>query len=259
MRWPIGSASDPASPCPVTSISTYQGCASRRGLLCPGTSRSRKSMMLWPISSNEVMDSPSLAFMCTSRLEAGRRIVYCDPGRLRLAGLGKQPQHRRRDDTERPLAADEKLLHVVAGVVLAQPAQAVPNAAVGQHHLEPQHEIARIAVAQHLDAAGIGRNVAADLARALRPQAQGEQAPRLRGRRLDLLQHDAGLDRHRVVDKVGVADRPHARRRHYDLAHVFRRQSAVGHARITALRHDRGAALGADLDNGGHLLGGARP
>ncbi len=48
-----------------------------------------------------------------------------------------------------PSRADEELLQVVAGVVLAQAAQPVPDAAVGEHHFEPEHEVARIAIAQH--------------------------------------------------------------------------------------------------------------
>ena len=40
---------------------------------------------------------------------------------------GKQLQHRGGDDAERAFGADEELLQVVAGVVLAQAAQAVPD------------------------------------------------------------------------------------------------------------------------------------
>ena len=67
-------------------------------------------------------------------------------------------------------------LQVVAGVVLLQRAEAVPDAAVGEHDLEAEHELARVAVGQHADAAGVGAEVAADLAGALRRQAEREQA-----------------------------------------------------------------------------------
>ena len=58
---------------------------------------------------------------------------------------------------------------------------------------------------------------------------------------LDLLQHDAGLDRHRVVHEVDLADGLHARERDDDLVHALARLAAVGEARVAALRHDRGA------------------
>ena len=46
-------------------------------------------------------------------------------------------QHGGRDDAERSFGADEQVLEVVAGVVLAQAAQSVPDATVGQHDFQP--------------------------------------------------------------------------------------------------------------------------
>src|SRR5438270_425823 len=80
--------------------------------------------------------------------------------------------------------AEKQLLEIVAGVVLAQSAQAVPNASIGQHDLEAEHLFARGAVAQHIDAAGVGRQIAADLAAALRGKREGKEASRLVGRAL---------------------------------------------------------------------------
>src|SRR5262245_1426274 len=73
-----------------------------------------------------------------------------DGHKRRSGGSGAriEPQHRRGDDAERALGAEEYLLQVVAGVVLAQAAQAVPYAAIGKHHLETEHLLARVAVAQ---------------------------------------------------------------------------------------------------------------
>ena len=51
-----------------------------------------------------------------------------DRGRTGL-GQGKELQHRRGDHPQRPFGPDEKLLQVVAGVVLAQAAQAIPDLA----------------------------------------------------------------------------------------------------------------------------------
>ena len=80
-----------------------------------------------------------------------------------VARLGEHPHPRLGDHAERALGADEQLGQVVAGVVLAEPAQPVPDAAVGQHDLEAEHQLAGHAVAQHRGAAGVGGEVAADL------------------------------------------------------------------------------------------------
>ena len=112
-----------------------------------------------------------------------------DPGEPEKGGLDfarfrEELQGRGGNDPERAFAADKELLQIVAGVVLAQPAQTVPDPPVGQHDLEPQRQLAGIAVAQHRDAAGIGRQIAADLAAALGSEAQREQPVRLGGRLL---------------------------------------------------------------------------
>ena len=50
--------------------------------------------------------------------------LQADEGRRLRARIGKQPERSGGDDAERPFGADEEALHVVAGVVLAQLAQA---------------------------------------------------------------------------------------------------------------------------------------
>ena len=112
------------------------------------------------------------------------------------AGLREQLQRRGGDDAERAFAADEQVAQVVAGVVLAQPAQAVPDLAVGGDDLEAEAQVARRAVAQHLRAAGVGRQIAADRATAFGRQAEREQQAGVGGRLLHRLQDAAGLDGH---------------------------------------------------------------
>jgi len=68
-----------------------------------------------------------------------------------------QAQHDAGDDAQRALAADEQLLQVVARVVLHHLVQAGDDGAVGQHPFEPEHQLARHAVADHAIAAGVGR------------------------------------------------------------------------------------------------------
>src|SRR5215467_5729875 len=77
-----------------------------------------------------------------------------DPGDPEKRGFDfarswEELQGRGSDDPQRAFAADEELLQIVAGVVLTQPAQPVPNPAVGQHDFEPQSQIAGVAVAPY--------------------------------------------------------------------------------------------------------------
>ena len=70
---------------------------------------------------------------------------------------GIELEHGRGDDAERAFGADEQLFQVVAGIVLAQAAQAIEQLPVGQHDLQAQGQVARVAIAQHLHAPRIGR------------------------------------------------------------------------------------------------------
>ena len=92
--------------------------------------------------------------------EQGERVggrAQAHQGGFAPARHREQLQARRRDDPEGPLRSHEEMLHIVAGVVLAELAEARQHAAIGEHHFEPQHEIARVAVMQHGGAPGVGR------------------------------------------------------------------------------------------------------
>jgi len=159
--------------------------------------------------------------------------------------IDPQLEHRAGDHAERAFRTDEQLLQVVAGIVLAQPAQAAKHAAVGEHDFQPEREVARIAIAQHVHPAGIGRQVAADLAAAFRAQRQREQPARRGGGLLHRGQHATGLDGDRVVQRVEREHAVHARERQHDRAAVHRRGRAAAHAGVAALSDHRGAGLGA--------------
>ena len=79
--------------------------------------------------------------------QGGARIGYRDQGSLNFRGLGKQFQHGRGDHAKGTLGPDEKLFQIIARIVLAQAAQAVPDSPVGQHYFQAQHQITRIAIA----------------------------------------------------------------------------------------------------------------
>ena len=163
------------------------------------------------MSSKPVTRSPQAARSLPEEGHGGWRVGDGDERRGDRARRRVELEHRRGDDAQRALRADEEVLQVVARVVLAQPAQPVPHAPVGQHHLQPQHLLAHVAVAQHLRAAGVGGDVAAHLAAAFRGERQGEEAAVFRRHALQLGEDAAGLDGDRVVVEVDGAHAVHAR------------------------------------------------
>jgi hypothetical protein len=92
-------------------------------------------------------------------------------------GIGRRARHELQhgggDHPKRALRADQKVAQIVARVVLVQLGHQVHHPAVGQHRLEPEHQRAGIAVAQHVGAARVGRHHAANRRRPL--GAEGER------------------------------------------------------------------------------------
>src|SRR6185312_10104896 len=95
------------------------------------------------------------------------RRVHRAKRRLVARRLRKELERRRGDDPERPFGADQEILEIVAGVVLLEGIEPVVEPAVGQYSLDPEAELSRIAIGQHLHAAGVGAEDAADARRAL--------------------------------------------------------------------------------------------
>ena len=176
-------------------ISRYQGVSALSGIL---NARDVAQHHLGRLAAHHLAQ---LDIVLGGRMRLGQdldrrlRIAHGEPGGGDVLGRRPQLQHRLGDDAERAFGAHEQVLEVVAGIVLLERAQAVPDVAVGQHDLEAHHEVARVAVAQHLHAAGIGREIAADLAGALRAEAEREEAVMRRRRFLQGLQDAAGLRR----------------------------------------------------------------
>jgi hypothetical protein len=147
------------------------------------------------------------------------------------------------------------MLEVIAGVVLAQVLQTVPDLAVRQHRLQSQHQVARGPIAQHLGAAGVGRDHPAHRGRAFRGETQRKAPAHLGGRGMHLRKRHAGLGGQGVVIGVDLADRPHPLGGEQDLA---LRDLAAHKAGVAALDGDRLARLETDADHGGDLVGGLR-
>ena len=190
------------------------------------------------------------------QIERGLRRRHADERGLDRARARHQPQHRRGDDAERALGADEQVLQVVAGVVLLELVEVVEHAPVGEHDLEAEHMRARDAVGERRRAAGIGGEIAADGAGAFRRQ-QLRIEPVDRGRRLArAAERHAGLAGDGVGDRVDLADAVEPRERQHDLAMV--RDLPADEAGIAALRHDRRARLVGELEDRGDLGDRAR-
>ncbi len=170
---------------------------------------------------------------------------------------GEQLEGGGGDDAQRTFGADQQLLEVVAGVVLAQAGQTVQHAAVGQHRLQAQGQLAHRPVAQHRHAAGIGGQVAADLAAAFRGQRQRKQPAHAGGGVLHLRQRAAGFGGQRVVVGVHRAQRLHAVQLDNQRAAAVVRGGGAAVRGITALRHDWRASGHAGAHQRGHFGGAA--
>ena len=94
---------------------------------------------------------------------------------LDRARTRKEFEHRRRDDAERALGADEQVAQVVAGVVLLELVEDVHHPAVGEHDFEPEHQVTGDPVGKGASAARIGGQDAADGAAAFGAERQREE------------------------------------------------------------------------------------
>ncbi len=129
-------AASPSGRDQASSTSTYQGAAVSSGLRTP--CRCVAAASTQPRGHQlEAGDQLGEAVLAVGQQRDGRlgRRHGREQGHP-LPWPGEQPQGRGGDDPEAALRPQEGLLQVVAGIVLAQRAQAVPDPAVAQHHLE---------------------------------------------------------------------------------------------------------------------------
>ena len=239
------SSRPPSVAAPASSARTYHSTRLGQRVARAGEVRQHQLERL-PVGDLERRE------VCASELlghpeqrHGGRDGRHRDPGGRVPWGGGEEPQHGPGDHAERALGPDEELGEVVAGVVLAQAAQPVPDPAVGQHHLEPEHELAGHPVAQHGGAAGVGGEVPPDGAAALGAERHGEEPTHLRRGRLRVGQHDTGVDRDGPGDRVDLADGPHPTQRQHHLRARRVRHAAAHQAGVAPLRHEGGAGIAA--------------
>ncbi len=206
--------------------------------------------------------------------DQGGRVVALQPAEQGERGLGRgqggeggDPLGGRRleakdgggDDAERALGADEELAQAIAGIVLAQGSEPVPDAAVRQHDLEPEHALARVAVAERVVAAGVGGKHAADLGGPFRADRERQQAGDGSRRVLGGLERDPGLKREGEVERVDRADARESREAEDELGAVRGWHGATDHRCVAALRHDGDMRAGAEANACGDFRGAGRP
>ena len=95
------------------------------------------------------------------------------PSSSTFCGRRSRSDRRLHDEAERALGADEQMPQVVTGGVLDQAVVEIQHLAASGHHGESRDPIARHAVANDLDAAGVGRKIATELARARDAKSTG--------------------------------------------------------------------------------------
>ena len=110
-----------------------------------------------------------------------------------------------------------------------------------------------------MDAAGIGGDVAADLAGAFGGEAQGEETVLGCGGILNGFERCAGLRCERVAGCIDGADRLHAVEAEHDLSARLERGLAADQSGIAALRDDGDALLMRELQDRADLARRSRP
>ena len=193
--------------------------------------------------------------------DVGHRVGHLREGgergqdRGRLGEPGLELDGHLGGDGQGPLGADEQLGQVVAARALDELAPGAQDGAVGQHHLEAEHVMARHPVAHGPHAAGVGRHVPAQRAALLARRHRVDQTQR--GElAVQLLQCHPRLHHGDLVLGVDLHDPLHA---------VEGEQDAVGHRHRGAREpgpaapgDHRDAVLAGQLQDLGHLVGRTR-
>ena len=157
------------------------------------------------------------------------------------------------DHAERALGADEQAREVVARRRFACAAARADDAAVGEHHGEPEHVLAHRAVAHRVGARRAGRGHAADAG--IGAGIDREEQPGIAQLGIELLARDAGL--YQAVE-VGGVDLAHGVHLHEIEGDAAAQRGDVALERCAGAVGDHGhALLRADRDDGADLLGGA--
>ena len=120
------------------------------------------------------------------------------------------------DDADCAFCADEELFEVVAGVVFAEGGEVVEDGAVREDGLDAEDVAMEAAVAEEAEAAGVGGDVAADVAGAFGAEVEGEDVGSFGEVVVCGFEDDAGVDDEGSGDFVEGADVVHSGHVDYD-------------------------------------------
>ena len=174
----VKASSRPFSCCALTSISAYHGCALGERI---ARARIVGEHEFHADARHQLEAGDLLAEALARHFQQRQRVLRigeADEGGRARARPGEQLQRRGGDDPQRALGADEQVLEIVAGVVLAQLGKEIGDAPVGEHDLDAERQVARVAIGDDRDAAGVGGEIAADRGGCLPKRAPGETAGR---------------------------------------------------------------------------------
>jgi hypothetical protein len=205
-------------------------------------------------------ESPAPTWACVNRkkTQRGVGVRHDHEGRPRRGGLREKPQRRGGDDAQRALRPDQQVAQVIPHVVLAQARQRVHHRAVGQNRLDPEAEVAGIAVAQHVHAARIGRQKPPDPRGPLRGEREGKDQILRLGRGVDIGQDRACLHGHGPGHGVEGPDRTHPLERQDNRRRAILGQLPAHKPRAATEWNDRRTGRRTCADDRGQFVGLAR-
>ena len=187
----------------------------------------------------------------------GRR--HRQKGRRHAGRARKQPQGGGGDDTQCALGPNHQMAQIIAGVILAQSLQPVQHTSIGQNRFDPQTQIARIAIAQHVYPTRIGGQDAPHPRRAFRGERQGKEPVNLFRLSLHRGHHHASLDHQSVLRWVSRAHSGHPLQRQ-DQGHWPPLHDLPAHKpRAAAHWHNANPRCRTGAHHLGHLCRGSWP
>ena len=160
------------------------------------------------------------------------------------------------NETQGALGTDEQMAQIVPGVVLGQILVQIQHIALTGDHFQAGNPVPAHAPANHLDAAGIGGQVATELARPGGGKIHRIVQTVFLGEGLQLLGHHPGLATHGAITGVEIQNLVHVVERYHHLA--IGGHGAGTQASTTTRRYQSHLVLIGKLHQRLHLLGGFR-
>ena len=170
------------------------------------------------------------------QLYRGLNVTHLGKGGGARNGLWEQLHRCRGDNAKRAFRTDKKMPKIIAGIVLAKAAEKIQHAPAHQHNFNAKRQLARRAIANDIQPAGIGAKIAADGAATFGGEVQREVQPFGLGSLMQCLQNAAGLDGHRHIGGVNLADAVHPPQRQNDAVAGFVGCGTAHETGIAALR-----------------------